>query len=45
MLSLHRFLGISVKAAYKMKLKMQHAMNEADDQLILEGFVKLAAVN
>ena len=40
-LSLRRFLGISVNAAFKMKHKLQHVMKSADDQLVLEGFVEL----
>ncbi len=40
-LSLRRFLGISVNAAFKMKHKLQHVMKEADDELVLEGFVEL----
>jgi transposase-like protein len=40
-LSLRRFLGISVNAAFKMKHKLQHVMKKADDQLVLEGFVEL----
>jgi transposase-like protein len=40
-LSLRRFLGISVNAAFKMKQKLQHVMKNADDQLVLEGFVEL----
>lgn len=40
-LSLRRFLGISVNAAFKLKHKLQHVMKEADDQLVLEGFVEL----
>lgn len=40
-LSLRRFLGISVNAALKMKHKLQHVMKQADDRLLLEGFVEL----
>lgn len=40
-LSLRRFLGISVNAAFKLKHKLQHVMKNADDQLVLEGFVEL----
>jgi transposase-like protein len=40
-LSLRRFLGISVNAAFKMKHKLQHVMKNADDQLVLEGFIEL----
>jgi hypothetical protein len=40
-LSLRRFLGISVNVAFKMKQKLQHVMKNADDQLVLEGFVEL----
>lgn len=40
-LSLRRFLGISVNAAFKMKQKLQHVMKSADDQLPLDGFVEL----
>lgn len=40
-LSLRRFLGISVNAALKMKHKLQLVMKEADDRLLLEGFVEL----
>lgn len=40
-LSLRRFLGISVNAAFKMKQKLQHVMKNTDDRLLLEGFVEL----
>lgn len=40
-LSLRRFLGISVNAALTMKHKLQHVMKNADDKLLLEGFVEL----
>jgi transposase-like protein len=40
-LSLRRFLGISVNAVFKMKHKLQHVMKNADDHLVLEGFVEL----
>jgi len=40
-LSLRRFLGISVNAALKMKHKLQHVMKQADDRLLLEGFIEL----
>ncbi len=40
-LTLRRFLGISINAAHKMKHKLQHVMKEADDRLVLEGFVEL----
>lgn len=40
-LSLRRFLGISVNAAFKLKQKLQHVMKSADDQLPLQGFVEL----
>lgn len=40
-LSLRRFLGISVNAAFKMKQKIQHVMKHADDQSPLKGFVEL----
>lgn len=37
--SLRRFLGISVNAPLKMKHKLQHVMKNADDSLLLEGYV------
>ena len=40
-LSLHRFLGISINAGLKMKHKLQHVMKQADDRLMLEGFIEL----
>ena len=40
-LSLRRFLGISVNAALKMKHKLQHVMKQADDHLLLKGFIEL----
>lgn len=40
-LSLRRFLGISVNAAFKMKQKLQHVMKSADDQILLGGLVEL----
>jgi transposase-like protein len=40
-LSLRRFLGISVNAAFKLKQKLQHVMKNDDDHLPLEGFVEL----
>jgi hypothetical protein len=40
-LSLRRFLGISINAAFKMKQKIQHVMKYADDQSPLHGFIEL----
>jgi len=44
-LSLRGFLDISVNATFKMKQKLQHVMKNADDQLVLEGFVELDDVS
>ena len=40
-LSMRRFLGISFNAALKMKHKLQYVMKQADDRLLLEGFVEM----
>lgn len=40
LLSLRRFLGLSVDAALKMKHKLQHVMKSADT-IVIEGFVEL----
>lgn len=40
-LSLRRFLGISVNAAFKVKHKLQHVMKRADDRIQLRGFVEM----
>jgi hypothetical protein len=40
-LSLRRFLDIFVNAAFKIKHKLQHVMKQADDLLLLQGFIEM----